>query len=119
MSASSAPLSRATVGRKASAASSSNKRSMDCPRPRLSGRCSFLGADILDLYRAELGTQLQRRGGRLRLRRADGHAVDLVLDLVAGDDDLERVPFAFLDVLVLLVARHDVELGAAQEHVVV
>src|SRR5262249_12942714 len=46
-------------------------------------------------------------------------AVDFVFDLVAGDDDLKRRPFSFLDTFVLFVSRNDVELGAAQEHVVV
>src|SRR5262249_7106035 len=41
------------------------------------------------------------------------------LDLRASDDDLKSIPLAFLDLLVLWIARDDVELGAAQEQVVV
>src|SRR5439155_572029 len=75
--------------------------------------------DVLQLDRAELGADAERRRLGGRLRRADHLAVDLVLDLVAADDDLEGVPLALLDVLVLLVAGDYVELGAAEEQVVV
>src|SRR5262249_17474177 len=72
---------------------------------------SFLHADVLHLHRPELRAQLERRRPLARLRRAGRLAVDLVLDRVALHDDLERVPLAFLHVLVLLRARDDVELG--------
>src|SRR5947209_1688828 len=87
-------------------------------RKILPGRL-LLHANVLDLEGAELRTQLERR----RFGRGPGRphrlAVDLVLDLRANNDDLKSVPFAFLDLLVLLIARNDVELGAAQEQVVV
>src|SRR5437763_159289 len=89
------------------------------PNSSLADAPSFLHTYVLDLDRAELRAELQRRRLVARLGRPDGLAVDPVLDLVARHDEVEGVPLAFLDVLVLLVARDDVELGAAQEQVVV
>src|SRR5713226_1271482 len=79
----------------------------------------FLHPDILDLDGAELRAKLERRRLGAGLGRPNRLTVDPVLDFVAGNDDLERVPFTFLDVLVFLVARNDVELCAAQEQVVI
>src|SRR5438552_14126903 len=79
----------------------------------------LLRAKVLDLEGAELRTQLERRRLVPGLGRPHRLAVDLVLDLGAGNDDLKSIPFAFLDLLVLWSARNDVELGAAQEQVVV
>src|SRR5262249_8482128 len=78
---------------------------------------TFLVAHVPQLDGAELGAHLERRGARLRVPRAHRHAVALVLRLVALEDDLELMPFAFLEVLDR--AFYDVVLGAAQEQVVV
>src|SRR5438105_737105 len=79
----------------------------------------LLHTKVLDLEGAELRTQLERR----RLVRDPGRphrlAVDPVLDPGSSNDDLKSIPFAFLDLLVLWTARNDVELGAAQEQVIV
>src|SRR6516165_9646812 len=70
---------------------------------------SLLRADILHFDRPEFRAQLERRRASAGLGLAHHFPIDLVFDHLAGDDDLKRGPFAFLDALVLLVSRYDVE----------